>query len=514
MLPVRRDAHREGRRSGGSLSREHLCERERARGGRRHLRLALLFIAAGSACHGAPLPPAPTDIPHLTSGVAVGEVSPTSAVLWGRCDRAATLHATVEGFDGERSTAVTAATDFTGKLVLAPLAPDQRYGYRAWCGDGPNGVATGAFRTAPDIAAPRPVRFAWSGDLGGQNACRDSARGYPIFTQLAARSLDFFIGLGDMIYADDPCLPLGRYGNTQIPGPPAAADLATFWAHWRYNRADASFQRLLAALPYYAVWDDHEIRNDSGPHDDASALAAGGHLLPIALHAFLDYQPLVPPAASPTRLYRSVRWGKHVELFLLDTRQYRDALAAPDSDVRPKTMLGAEQETWLEQALARSDATWKVIIASVPLSIPTGSAARDGFADGGTGEGYEREAARIFRALRADGIRSSLWITTDVHFATGFVYRPFPDDPSWTAYEFTSGPLSAGVFPRLDLDPTFHPERLFFYGPPSADAIASFDEALGWFNFGVVDIGADGALAVSIVNGRGETVFQYALPPG
>ena len=126
--------------------------------------------------------------------------------------------------------------------------------------------------------------------------------------------------------------------------------------------------------------------------------------------------------------------------------------------------------------------------------------------------GYEHEAARLFHALRTDGIGNSVWITTDVHFATGFVYRPFADEPGWTAHEFTSGPLNAGVFPLTKLDPTFHPERLFFYGPVSSDAIASFDEAIGWFNFGLIEVDAAGALTVSIINGRGETVFQYALP--
>jgi alkaline phosphatase D len=153
---------------------------------------------------------------------------------------------------------------------------------------------------------------------------------------------------------------------------------------------------------------------------------------------------------------------------------------------------------------------WKVIVSSVPLSIPTGTVWTA--ADDGTGRGYEHEAARIFRALHADGIRNSIWITTDVHFATGFVYRPFPDDPSWNAYEFTSGPLNAGVFPQRKLDATFRPERLFFYAPTSADVIASYEEALGWFNFGVIDVTADGGLIVSIVNGRGEKVYQWVAP--
>ena len=465
-----------------------------------------LLIAAGLGCRRSA-----TEAPQLTHGVAVGEVSPTGAVFWGRCASATRLHVHIDDVEREGAADATAANDFTAKIALGGLTAATRYDYRVWCGDATGYAEAGVFHTAPAPDTRTAVRFAWSGDLAGQNVCRDRARGYPIFEQLTDRGLAFFIGLGDMIYADDECLPIGRYGNTQLPGPAPATDLAAFWAHWQYNWSELGFQRLRAQLPYYGVWDDHEIRDDSGPHDDESPRAPGRHLLPIALQAFLDYQPLIPPPDDPTRLYRSVRWGKQVEVFLLDLRQYRDALAAIDSDAHPKTMLGAAQLAWLEHALATSDATWKVIVASVPLSIPTGTKARDGFADGGTGQGYEREAAHIFGALHANRIRNSLWITTDVHFATGFVYRPFADDPGWTTTEFTSGPLNAGVFPRPDLDPTFHPERLFLYGPPSADSIASFTEAIGWFNFGMVDIDPDGNLTVSIVNGRGEIVYQHSM---
>jgi alkaline phosphatase D len=476
-----------------------------------------LLVLAFVGCQRTP--PAPvSNAPRVTLGTIVGEVTATSAVLWARCDRAATLYAQLDGSDAPRGVPVAAPSDFAGKIVLAPLAPATTYAYQAWCGEGPDdgaGVAEavrGRFRTAPTADAPAPVRFAWSGDVGGQNVCRDRTRGYPIFAQLDGRGLDFFIGLGDMIYADDACWGVGRYGNDQIPGPLPASDLAAFWAHWRYNRADAASQQALAQLPYYAVWDDHEIRDDAGPLDDDHPLAPGGHLLPTALRAFLDYQPIVPPQGQPTRLYRSLRWGRHLEIFLLDTRQYRDAFAAHDTEAHPKTMLGAEQLAWFEQTLAASDATWKVIVASVPLVIPTGFAPGDSFADGDSGRGFEREAAHILDTLRAHGIRNSVWITTDVHFATGFVIRPFPDDRSWTAFEITSGPLNAGVFPRLDVDPTFHPERLFLYGPPSADDIRSFDEAIGWFNFGVLDVTANGELTVSIVNGLGKTVFRRSLP--
>jgi alkaline phosphatase D len=477
----------------------------------RRAALAVLLALGLSACRRDPAPQHFASNVALTHGTAVGEVASNSAVIWARCASAATLHVRLDGDAGEQSVAVGGETDFTGKLGFDALQPATAYAYRAWCGGDVETGERGSFRTAPDPHAAAAVRFAWGGDVGGQNVCRDSQRGYPIFAELAARSLDFFIGLGDMIYADDVCTAQGRFGNAQIPGPPAAFDVGTFWAHWRYNRADAAFRQLLARVPYYAVWDDHEIRNDAGANDDATALAPGGRLLPIALRAFLDYQPLIPPGSDPTRLYRRVRWGRHLELFFLDTRQYRDAKAAPDTPAQHKTMLGREQLVWLEAALADSDATWKVIVCSVPLSIPTSPETHDGFANAGGSGGYEREALRLFDALRARGIRDSVWITTDVHFATGFVYHPFAGDPGWAAYEFTSGPLSAGVFPTRALDQTLGPERLFFYAPPSSDAIASFDEALGWFNFGLVDIGDDGGLRISIVNGRGATVFTHAV---
>jgi alkaline phosphatase D len=469
---------------------------------------ALLCAAALVGCATRAPHPVPGDGPHLTHGTAVGEVTETSAVFWGRCDGAAVLQVQLGGGAAPHGVAVGAATDFTGTIALTGLTAETRYEYRAWCGEARDAGVDGEFRTAPPAAARRPVRVAWGGDVGGQNACRDRQRGYPIFTVIGAREPDLFIGLGDMIYADDACLPIGRYYNAQILGPLPALQLDGFRSYWRYNRADPPTQHLLARVPYCAVWDDHEVRNDSGPHDDAAWLAPGGHLLPVALQAFLDYQPIIPPPADPTRLYRAVRWGKHLELFVLDTRQYRDRIAARDGDAQPKTMLGAEQLAWFEHALAASDATWKVVVSSVPLSIPTNG---DGFADGGTGVGYEREAARIFNAMRGAGIRNSVWITTDIHFATGFIYRPFADDPSWTSYEFASGPLNAGIFPHQRLDSTFHPERLFTYAPASADAVGSYDEALGWFNFGLLEVDGAGALTVSIVNGRGETVYLERL---
>ena len=476
-------------------------------GGRRWLVVALLLAACGVLRRGDATTPA------LTHGVAAGEVSDSGAVVWGRCDRAGSLHVRL----GERESAVDvdADRDFTGRIALDGLTPNTGYTYRLWCsadGDNDDGEhgSDGHFITAPAPDSSRPLRIIWSGDLGGQNVCRDSTRGYPIFSLITARKPDLFIALGDMIYGDDACLASGRYGNPQVPGPPPARDRAGYWEHWKYNRADAGQQALLAAAPMAPVWDDHEIRNDASPSDDSPPGEPDVHLMPPALDAFLDYQPMLPPAEAPKRLYRSQRWGKHVELFFLDTRQYRDPNTASDDPGAPKSILGPEQRRWLEEAIGASTATWKIIVASVPLSIPTKG---DGFASGDSPAGFEHELAELFAVLHQHGVKNPLWITTDVHFATGFVYRPIADEPEWETRELITGPLNAGVFPLRAVDPTFKPERLFFYGPPSADSITSFNDALHWFNFGVIEVLGSGRLSVSIVNGEGQTVYRMSLKP-
>ena len=486
----------------------------------------------------------------VTHGVAVGDVHANQAVIWSRTDRAAVMHLrlSARGADTlQRVTTVTAEHDYTGKIAVHVLRPDSVYEYQVWFDAATSakddastdvkpaegntdaisrdkgkadkrGVTTGTFRTAPDAARERAVTFAWGGDLAGQNVCRDATEGFPIFNAIGALNLDFFVGLGDMIYADNTCDAVGRYGNAQVPGNfERAATLPAFWAHWKYNRGDGAYRALLGKLPYYAIWDDHEVVNDFGPLHDTRGTppyTAGAHLLPLGLQAFIDYNPIAEIAQTPRRLYRSVRWGKHVELFMLDARQYRDANLTPDDAARPKTMLGREQLVWLKQKLADSDATWKIIVSSVPVSIPTGfppELGRDGWANFDQNTGFENELLDILRFMQQRGMRNTAWITTDVHFAEVFRYTPFSDDAGFKVYEFVSGPLSAGLFPNHAYDTTLNTESLFFFGP-SGD-VTRYVDAKPWMNFGLARVDEHGKLSVSIRNIQGAPVYEVTLDP-
>jgi alkaline phosphatase D len=465
--------------------------------------------------------------PAITHGVVIGDVRSGSATLWARAAGEGVLHVRLAG-GAHRDVgpvALSSSHDFTGQLVLSGLWPDTQYRYRAWVSAAPPGrgrgpSVEGSFRTAPGATDRQAVRLAFGGDISGQNVCRDAIDGIPIAATIDARDPDIFVGLGDMIYADDVCLPVGRYGNAQVPRAQAqATDLPGFWAHWRYNRADPGLQALLASISYVGVWDDHEVLNDFGPLTDTRATPPYDptvHLMPLGRQAFLDYTPLTREGADPNRLYRSIRYGAHLELIVLDTRQYRAANSAPDDQDHPKSMLGAEQLAWVKDTLASSTATWKVVVSSVPMSIPTGfppTNGRDGWADFDQATGFERELLDILRFAQQGAVDDLVWITTDVHFAEAFRYTPFPDARDFDVHEIATGPMHAGIFPNRDFDMTLDPERVAFFGPETAADVTTWEEAKSWFNFGTLEIDSDGTLDVAIVDATGAARFEQRLLP-
>lgn len=453
---------------------------------RRPLALAALLAAAAVARAGGG--------PALTHGVAVGEVGPTSARVWARCAAPGRL---VVARDGAPPVAapVDAGGDLAATVTLENLAPATAHALRVHCEDARGRAGRPVLRpvaTAPAATAARRVRLAWIGDLGGQNVCADQVHGYPALEAVTAERPDVVVALGDMIYADDACLATGRYGNRQRVGPPPATDLDGFRAHWRYNLDDPHLQRLRAAAAWIAVQDDHDIADDAG----------GDHpLLAEAKRASAEWNP--QPSGA---LWRAARWGRHLELFVLDLRSHR----APNTTPPPASMLGDAQRAWLARAVAASDATWKVVVSSVPIAIPTG---RVGARDGWAGSAFQPELLELLRGWKDARVRNLVWLTTDVHFATVLRHRPFRDDASFTLLELASGPITAGIFPRDALDPATHPERLFFLGPKSADAVGSFEAAMRWFNFGVLDVDAAGRLVAEIVDGTGATRWALALEP-
>ena len=423
--------------------------------------------------------------------VAVGDLAPDSAVLWLRGVGPGPARVTYQeagaasATAGALTVALGAATDLTARVRLAGLAPAARYRYRV---EQAGSAVEGEFGTAPPPDVAARVKFLWSGDLGGGKVCRPADRGFPIFRAMAAERADFFLFVGDTVYADQRC---DRPGV--VPGADfVAVTLAGFRAKHRYYREDPAAAAFYATTPVFAIWDDHEVRNDfAGPSEP---------LMPIGRQAFLEYWPILPPAEEPGRLYRRVRWGRLLEVFILDTRQYRSPNAEPDGP--GKTMLGAAQKRWLVEGVATSTATWKVVVSSVPLAISTGRTFRDSWSSarldgtpeaGGTGFATERDS--ILRAFRSRGVKNLVVLAADVHHAELIRHHPWPD---FSFHEFIAGPLAASQgWPRI-LDRSLNPRPLFARG--------------GVNNYGEITV-EPGTLRVRLADEQGRTLFSHVIGP-
>lgn len=451
----------------------------------------------------------PVNAELLPQGFAVGDVTTHGALVWVRTDGPAMVQVewaplavwdTAAKMASAQSPVVrtervitSADHDFTASIPLQGLAPGTRYRYHILVGRAAASqgqidavlAARGELTTLPEEKASVPVTFAWSGDLGGQQRCRIGVDGYSIFDQMRRQGLDFFLFLGDTIYSDYTCpSPPNEPGADFI-----ATTLADYRARHRYQRGALALRRFLETVPVYVVWDDHEVKNDfSGPFEAQ---------MPDGRQALREYWPIASPPDDPQRLYRAVRYGADLELFILDDRQYRSLNT--DSDGPDKTMLGERQLQWLLEGLRRSTAIWKVVSASVPLSIPKGKGKTgkgfDGWAGGSDGTGFERERQVMVDTILQQRIKNVVFLAGDVHYVQANAYDPNGDGVT-DFHEFIAGPLSAAPGRMLMPSPTLNPTNLIHEG--------------GYFNFGMVRVTAS-SFEVTVLDDAGAVRFSHRL---
>ncbi len=373
----------------------------------------------------------------FTHGVAVGDVGPDGAILWTRVDSETAVTAQVAtdqefrdlvflqdvGADSER--------DFTVRSVATGLEPGTTYYYRFRRRDVISDVGT--FRTAPAEDEAAAVRFVFSGDSDG-TVRDDGTRPFDFRVLDAARAEepDFFLYFGDTIYADS------GYGAK-------AETLDAFREKYKENREVGPLRRLLSATSIYTVWDDHEV------DDNFAGTTVSKDLFTAGLRAFREYMPISGDEDEPEVLYRRFRWGKAVEIIILDERSFRDddveeacATEAGGPDLLPglgapgvpdayralrvavglpeeteedclaalndpdRTLLGDAQKAFLLQALEQSDATFKFIVNPVPIAELVAQP-YDRW------EGYRAERDELLGFIAGSDIHNVIFITTDFH---------------------------------------------------------------------------------------------------
>ncbi len=284
-------------------------------------------------------------------------------------------------------TATTTSTqDYTVKIDVQNLSPYTKYYYRFWVGK--TYSATGKAKTLP-ISAPEQVKMAVF-------SCANYPKGFfNAYTAAAAISdLDVTLHIGDYIYeygmyvnddftakepayATEDALTIGRAlpsdNNTEC------ITLIDYRKRYALYHTDAGNQAIHAACPMIAVWDDHEIANDTykagaGNHDNTEGIF--DDRVTVALQAYFEWMP-IRPVSDAKKIYRSFDFGGLVALHMLETRlcgrdeqlDYADYYTpsfdatafTADLTSSSRTMMGSEQFAWLQNAIGTSSATWQVL---------------------------------------------------------------------------------------------------------------------------------------------------------
>jgi alkaline phosphatase D len=357
------------------------------------------------------------------------------------------------------TTQAPAERDFTVKVDAGDLRPGRTYFYAFDTGGEQSPI--GRTKTLPDEGASR-VRIA-------QVSCSNYPTGYfNVYRCLANRpDLDVVLHLGDYIYE----FAQGRYSdpslNRTVLPPGETTTLQDYRTRYALYRADVDLQDVHRLHPFIVVWDDHELANNAWARGAGNHRPAQGDWTTrqaAAYRAYLEWMPIRESRTSGIRLFRSFRFGRLVDLLMLDTRALRDEQvenkdAAVLGDAR-RTLLGAEQESWLFDTLRgsqQSGTRWRLLGQQILFSplTPPGTPVQNTDA----WDGYPAARERIFDMLAGDRIADVAILTGDIHSSWAL---DVPRTP-WSGYAPGTGAGSRAVeivAPAVSSPPMFSSAQL------------------------------------------------------
>ena len=454
---------------------------------------------------------------QFPQGVASGDPRPDSVMLWTRAEpgeRTVTDNVPVllrvsedESFSSvvlESVLTTGEASDYTLRAYVDGLQPDRYYYYR-FLGGADSVSRTGRTRTAPAADQSKDVTLAFA-------SCQSFEQGYygswarMIADDSAApedAAIRFVLHLGDFIYE--------RSWNTRYDGSDQsryvpefpdgvitdrnrhAVSLADYRHIYRTYLADPWLQEARARWPFICVWDDHEFSNDNfqsyNNYGDQPKLEAQRRQ--DSNQAWFEFIPTVldeaeeqpaynfraaelasvadsnAAARDSLCIYRSLRWGKNLDIMLTDNRSYRSApcldkhaaaaLDLPMNTVElvkladggksynngqppellpygdgtvpnfarerePGSCLGHQQREWFLTQLDGSSARWKLwgnSIPIMPLRLDVSSVPLAGYEDIvptiDSWAGFPHEVSLLMDHLEAKGVTGLVSLSGDHH---------------------------------------------------------------------------------------------------
>jgi alkaline phosphatase D len=375
------------------------------------------------------------------------------------------------------------ANDLTLQTRVAGLKPSTTYYY--FFHQGKQRSLLGKFTTAPKTTSPKTISFAVTGDsdpvrVNGHNYWnKDGSADMATYKAMVKEKNDFNVNLGDTIYSD---------AETE-QGFARALDLDSKRQKYRLGLTYPNQLLFRQSGAVYNQWDDHEFVDDYTPQSQACDVGSAATaqypcdiptITKSGIQAFREYMPVSYSKQNGT--YRRFRWGKNLEIFILDERSFRSLRASEvktdpsqpeptahvcenggNDDLAPRvpqrirdlfalvmpslgtpvpkacldalndpsrTMLGSRQLAAFKNQIRGSTAKWKVIINEVPM-MEFGINPYDDW------EGYEAERENVLSYLKSN-VKNVAIVTTDFH--TNWVndarIKTWPED---------GGPVESGI---------------------------------------------------------------------
>jgi alkaline phosphatase D len=419
------------------------------------------FLATAGAC----VLPGPRSYGQPDSrqatGVKVGEATPTSAIAWMRLTasrarredglvrkgrpqpfdpaiRVEDLHGSAPGAPGRarlvfstredlggaqrtRWEEANPAADYAVQFRLTGLKPDTVYHYAAETQESSgrgHEPLRGKFRTAPGPGDRSPIRFTMT-------TCQkyselDDPAGFRLYESMLNLDPRFFVSAGDIVYYDSD--------------DPRATNVALARYHWDRMFGMPRLQRTLANVAGYWAKDDHDTISDDvwrgKPEPPEVKLT-----FDEGLRVFREEVPM------SERTYRTFRWGRTLQVWLVEGRDYRSPNTMPDGP--EKSIWGAAQKAWLKRSLLASDADWKILITPTPIVGPDRPNKRDNHSNAV----FAHEGREFREFVRANLAESFFTINGDRHWQYHSVH------PETQLDEFSVGAASdshAGGSPGED----------------------------------------------------------------
>jgi len=334
---------------------------------------------------------------RLQLGPIVGHTDDTSTRIWIQVsDELSKYKLRVEGvglFDFE-STEFGAVEFGTAIARVTGLRPDLRYRYRVVRAGRFVPGANGSVRTMPPSASMTNLLFCAISCNGAEQV--GAWEQFATFVEASQPS--FVVMMGDQVYMDEdkPDIFEAHFDSEPVTRRKAMAE------KYRFNWSRDVVRRVLAHVPTYMIWDDHDIRDGWGSlASDSPTLAAlharGAEIFRKSTEFFEDARdvywhfqgcrnplpgdhvdPLFPMQLDPAfpnyigaPIPRGQRLGMpfvfrcgRLMVLILDSRGERDVFRAKFP------ILGARQWTFIDEVFARlpADVDALAVVTATPIA--------------------------------------------------------------------------------------------------------------------------------------------------